>query len=159
MATNELIVVGVDGSRDGRQALRWAVSEAQRSGGAVEAVTAWYWHGLDGPALAVSDAGTQRETAERISADEVEAVSAEFGSGIPIAREVVEGVPVRVLVEASKKARLLVVGSHGHSRLQHTLLGSVSHECVRQAACPVVVIPALRAEAVRVPVDPVPATR
>ena len=50
---------------------------------------------------------------------------------------------------------LLVLGSHGHSRVRHTVLGSVSEECIRKAACPVVVIP--------VPVDgsddePVPFT-
>jgi hypothetical protein len=35
---------------------------------------------------------------------------------------------------------LLVLGSHGHSRVRH-VLGSVSEECIRKAACPVVVLP------------------
>ena len=156
MTTNELIVVGVDGSPGGRQALRWAMSEALRSGAAVQAVTAWHWAGLDGAMLAANDAGSQRQHAERISANEVAAVVDEFGSGVPIAREVVEGAPVLVLVESSRTARLLVVGSHGHGRLEHALLGSVSHECARQAACPVVVIPFLRAEAVHGAAEPVP---
>jgi nucleotide-binding universal stress UspA family protein len=34
-----------------------------------------------------------------------------------------------------------VLGSHGHSRVRHTVLGSVSEDCIRKAACPVVVIP------------------
>src|SRR5881394_1837492 len=98
MTRNELIVVGVDGSEGSRQALRWAVAEAQRSGGAVEAVTAWYWDGVEGDMLAATNPRTQEEHAERISAREADAVIAEFGSATPIARDVVEGVPVRVLI-------------------------------------------------------------
>src|SRR6185437_8505765 len=143
MNTSELIVVGVDGTEGSRLALRWAVTEAHRVGGAVEAVTAWYWQGgVDEAMLAVTNPLEQQQHAERISAREVEAVVAEFGSGIPIAREVVEGIPVRVLIEASKHARMLVLGSHGHGRLHHAVLGSVSDECARQAKCPVVFIPA-----------------
>jgi nucleotide-binding universal stress UspA family protein len=52
-----------------------------------------------------------------------------------------EGRPADVLAAAGHNADLLVLGSHGHSRVRHTLLGSVSEECIRKAACPVVVIP------------------
>jgi len=42
---------------------------------------------------------------------------------------------------------LIVMGTHGHSRLQHLLFGSVAEEVVRRARCPVMVVkaPALRA--------------
>lgn len=40
-----------------------------------------------------------------------------------------------------RAADLLVLGSHGHSRVRHTVLGSVSEDCIRKASCPVVVIP------------------
>jgi len=46
-----------------------------------------------------------------------------------------------VLTAAARTADLLVLGSHGHSRIRRTALGSVSEECIRRAACPVVVIP------------------
>jgi len=44
---------------------------------------------------------------------------------------------------------LIVMGTHGHSRLQHLLFGSVAEEVVRRARCPVMVVkaPALRAAA------------
>ena len=157
MIRNELIVVGVDGSEGSRLALRWAVAEAHRTGGAVEAVTAWYWDGVEGDMLAATNPRTQEAHAERISARDVNAVVAEFGSAIPVAREVVEGVPVRVLIEASRHARMLVLGSHGHGRLHHAVLGSVSEECVRQAKCPVVILPVPHAETVAQPAEPVPA--
>lgn len=159
MNNSELIVVGVDGTEGSRLALRWAVAEAHRSGGAVDAVTAWYWQGgVDGAMLAVTNPLEQQQHAERISAREVEAVVAEFGSGTPIAREVVEGVPVRVLIDASRHARMLVLGSHGHGRLHHAVLGSVSDECARQARCPVVIIPTPHAEKVMEPAEAVAAT-
>jgi len=159
MNNNELIVVGVDGAEGSRLALRWAVTEAHRTGGAVEAVTAWYWQGgVDGAMLAVTNPLEQQQHAERISAREVDALVAEFGSGIPIARRVVEGVPVRVLLEASRHARMLVLGSHGHGRLHHAVLGSVSDECARQARCPVVIIPVPQTEKVEEAAEPVLAT-
>src|SRR5665811_1631812 len=39
--TSPLIVVGVDGSAGSREALQWAVAQAELSGAAVQAVTAW----------------------------------------------------------------------------------------------------------------------
>jgi nucleotide-binding universal stress UspA family protein len=42
---------------------------------------------------------------------------------------------------AAEGAHLLVLGSHGHSRTWHTVLGSVTEECVREATCPMVIIP------------------
>jgi nucleotide-binding universal stress UspA family protein len=155
MSNRDLIVVGVDGSDGSRRALRWAVVEARRTGCAVEAVTAWFWDGLEGAMLAATSPTEQRERAERISAREVDAIIAELGTSTPIAREVVEGHPVPVLVEAANAARLLVLGSHGNGRVHHAVLGSISEECVRLATCPVVIIPVPR-RAHR-PMEPVPA--
>jgi nucleotide-binding universal stress UspA family protein len=46
-----------------------------------------------------------------------------------------------VLTAAARNAGLLVLGSHGHSAVRQTVLGSVSAECIRKATCPVVVLP------------------
>lgn len=51
-----------------------------------------------------------------------------------------EGHSGRVLVDASKAAALLVVGSRGHGELGGMLVGSVSYFCVTHADCPVVVL-------------------
>lgn len=53
---------------------------------------------------------------------------------------VVQGPPPVVLVDASRRARLLVVGSRGHGELAGMVIGSVSQHCVTHAHCPVVVV-------------------
>jgi nucleotide-binding universal stress UspA family protein len=73
---------------------------------------------------------------------EVDAACADFAPPPPLATEVVRGSAAPVLTRAAVHADLLVLGSHGHGRLHHAVLGSVSEECVRHARCPVVVVPA-----------------
>jgi nucleotide-binding universal stress UspA family protein len=52
---------------------------------------------------------------------------------------VVQGHPAPALVEASKGADLLVVGSRGHGEFVGMLIGSVSEYCTTNAHCPVLV--------------------
>jgi nucleotide-binding universal stress UspA family protein len=71
-----------------------------------------------------------------------ESVGAVLGAHPEIAAttEVVEGHPALVLVDASKTAALLVVGSRGHGEFTGMLLGSVSEFLSTHAHCPVVII-------------------
>jgi nucleotide-binding universal stress UspA family protein len=156
MTNPDLVLVGVDGSIGSRHALHWAVTEARRTGSAVEVVTAWHWDGAEGAVLAATDASQQRDHAEAISAREVDAVITDLGSSTPIAREVVEGHPVPVLVEASRRARLLVLGSHGYGRFHHAVLGSTSEDVVYRAHCPVVIVPMRQHEPAAPNTEPVP---
>lgn len=133
MTSSERIVVGVDGTEGARHALRWAVAEGARTGAPVVAVTAWTWD--DTPPFGAWP-GVGRELAELVCRHEV--------ARVPVAgttTSVVEGDPVTVLLAAARHARLLVLGSHGHGRLRRALLGSTSRRCVRDASCPVVVVP------------------
>lgn len=56
---------------------------------------------------------------------------------------VLEGVPARVLYkEAQKrKAQLIVLGSHGHSRLGELLLGSTARRLTQISKIPVLLVP------------------
>ena len=135
------IVVGVDGTVGADLALRWAAAETEARGGTVQAVMAWTWDGpsLAGPPLA-NHPSEVREYAERTLTDAVRAVATRCPEAI-IATETIQGRAATVLVHAAANADLLVLGSHGHGRLHHAVLGSVAEECVRAATCPVVVVP------------------
>jgi nucleotide-binding universal stress UspA family protein len=135
-----VIVVGVDGSDSGRRALHWALDEAARTGAAVDAVTAWHYDGIEAMVPAATTPMEHREWADRVSARDVTAALTRRPS-VPVSRTIVEGPAPRVLAEAARDAHLLVLGCHGHSRLHHAVLGSVSEECIRAATCPVVVVP------------------
>ena len=51
------------------------------------------------------------------------------------------GDPGRILAEASDDLDLLVVGSRGYGPLHSVLVGGVAGRVVREAACPVIVLP------------------
>jgi nucleotide-binding universal stress UspA family protein len=141
------IVVGVDGSRFGREALRWALAEGRRRECAVRAVLVAH----PAPVVAAGRPSTMgmagalsaepgQEHLERLQ-DTVGAVLG--GHDDPrLSAEVVRGGPAEVLCELSREAQLLVVGSHGHGALFEAVLGGVARYCVHRAGCPVVVIPA-----------------
>ena len=139
MSNTYRIVVGVDGSDGGRRALRWAVHEAQARHGTVQAIMAWTWDGLGAPPEGFVHPDDERRAAQRRLADQLAAVHVQ--EGLVLADEVVEGLPAAVLTAAARDADLLVLGGHGHGRVHHAVLGSVSEECIRKATCPVVIVP------------------
>jgi nucleotide-binding universal stress UspA family protein len=51
------------------------------------------------------------------------------------------GEPVDALVGLSSRVELVVCGSRGYGPIQSVLLGGVSHGLLRDAHCPVIVIP------------------
>jgi len=133
------IVVGVDGSPSSKAALRWALEQARRTGGRVQAIAAWEVPATYGwaPVFPYEDLAV---TAGKVLG---EAVLEVVGSGepdVPVVESVVAGHPAQALLDASVHAGLLVVGSRGHGAFAGTLLGSVSQHCVQHARCPVVVV-------------------
>jgi nucleotide-binding universal stress UspA family protein len=134
------IVVGVDGSDGSLRALRWAAREAQTRGGAVAAVMTYDWAGNEAALLAGLGPEAERQRAEDVLSEAVAGVARDC-PGVSITAEVLMGRAAQQLAIAARDADLLVVGSHGHGRLRHAVLGSVSEACVRLATCPVVVVP------------------
>lgn len=135
------IIVGVDGSRSSKAALRWAIRQASIADMAVEAIAAWsvpvyYGYSLFADGLESADlAGLARRMITEVIA-EVGGTGAEG----KVTSRVIHGDAAQVLVHASVHAALLVLGNRGHSVLAEALLGSVSQRCVHHAACPVVVV-------------------
>lgn len=127
------IVVGIDGSEPSEDALRWAVGQAQLTGSAVEAVMAWQY------ALVPAGAG-DREPEFRHALNRVIEEAFLGTPPVKVTRVVDEGEPALTLVERSKDAELLVIGSRGRGALVGMLIGSVSQYCIGHAHCPVVVL-------------------
>ncbi len=67
--------------------------------------------------------------------------AAELPGDVPVEPVVVVGAPERMLAEESEHVDLIVVGSRGYGPHRAVLLGSVSGRLVREAACPVIVVP------------------
>jgi nucleotide-binding universal stress UspA family protein len=134
---NYRIVVGFDGSDGAIRALGWAVAEAARRGGTVQAITAWQW---TGPDLGV-DLRVEHEKAARQALEEAITAARAPYPHVAVSGEAAPGAAADLLTRAAAGADLLVLGSHGHSRLFHAVVGSVAEACIRRAACPVVVVP------------------
>ncbi|MFF8598394.1 universal stress protein [Streptomyces sp. NPDC015232] len=133
------VVVGVDGSPASHDALRWAVRQARLTGATVEAVAAYDLPGSVGWSAPAVDAAFDAEAAGRALTDELRDEFAQV-SDVPLEEHVVRGNPAQVLIEASKGAELLVVGSRGRGGFSSLLLGSVSQQCAVHASCPVVIV-------------------
>jgi nucleotide-binding universal stress UspA family protein len=136
--TRKPIVVGVDGSADARRALEWAMEESGHSGSPLLLI-----HGVDVGVAAASPYGSGtvleqlEEAGEQVLAEELARVRA---AGIEADGRIEVGSAAYALIEASRDARMLVVGSRGHGGFAGMLLGSVSTACSHHAHCPVVVV-------------------
>ncbi len=136
------IVVGVDESAVSVAALRWAMSEAAESGRTVVALRAWTFEPVLDLHSAVSGSPRAVEEVHRRELAAAIEQAREGGSDVPVRTDLVEHSPAFALIEASKTASMIVLGSHGRGRLLTMLVGSVAEQCLREASCPVVVIPA-----------------
>jgi nucleotide-binding universal stress UspA family protein len=136
------IVAGVDGSPSSIMALRWAVRQAELTGGTIDAVISWEFPIAAGgmgwaPTSGIDDTD-YAELATKGLSDAIAEVSPP--PGVTIRQVVVEGNPAQVLLDAAANADLLVVGNRGHGGFADALIGSVSVRCLHHANCPVVVV-------------------
>ena len=132
------IVVGIDGSPSSLDALAWAARQADLTGSSLELIMTWEWPSSYGWAVALPSDFDPEEDVRHALESALEVVRAEH-PGLGIDPRVVNGHPAPILVEASKGADLLVVGSRGHGEFVGMLIGSVSEYCATNAHCPVLV--------------------
>lgn len=147
----ERIVVGYDGSPEAAHALTWAALEAGRrgrpltvlyvidygrfvTGGGNSGGVGWAVTSATDSSRRLVDTGVDlaRTTAPEVEVDGLATV----------------GRPIGALIEASRTAGLLVVGTHGRDRLRNLVTGSVAETVAAHARCPVVIV---RGDGVTVP--------
>jgi nucleotide-binding universal stress UspA family protein len=117
------IAVGVDGSAASRRATVFAALEARRHQVPLQII-----HVTSNP---------EHDAATTMFVDEIRRTYPD----VDIDYRAVGGHPADALVNASCDARLLVVGSRGLGGLKGLLLGSVSQGLLRDAECPLAVVP------------------
>ncbi len=137
------IVVGVDGSQSGQEALRFAVGEARLRGAGLRAVMAWSvstmaYGGMTGFGPDIDP--TMLEDSARAALDSAVDALGDQETGVEVQRVLRMGQPAQVLLDEAHGADLLVVGSRGHGGFAGLLLGSVSHQCALHASCPVLIV-------------------
>ena len=135
-AAQPKIVVGVDGSSTSLSALEWAAGEAFLRGATLEVVHAAF---LRKDAMELDSLGWLKAHESAIL-DEAVAKASALEPGLVVCGRVGDPPAAQLLVEVSKDADLLVVGSRGLGLFKEFALGSVSQDCARHAQCPLVII-------------------
>jgi nucleotide-binding universal stress UspA family protein len=138
-----VIVVGVDQSEGAKAALRFALEEARLRQAKLRVVHAWQFGYIGAPGFEGSLPAVGGDLAEFHEAAEAaldETLIGVVADGVAIERRVDQGAAAPVLIEESRDADVLVVGSRGHGGFAQLLLGSVSQQCAQHAFCPVVIV-------------------
>ena len=134
------VVVGVDDSPQGSLAISRAFQAASLRRVPLIAIAAWDFSPYDVASSEVWHLDAEEmDRAMAVEAAELIADERNAHPGVPVTVKAVRGRPEAALVEASKQASLLVVGSKGRGGFASLLLGSTSRHVLREAFCPVVI--------------------
>lgn len=144
--TPELVVVGVDdndldenGENESVRALRWAYGI--EGAGVIEVVHAWFTPSV--VAGRFSNPGADFEEHDRAAiavAERVIAAAGDSPDGLDVRAAALNGTPEFALIEASRQADLIVVGSRGRGGFRGLVLGSTSLDLTAHAHCPIAIV-------------------
>ncbi|MEH0981819.1 universal stress protein [Micromonospora sp. CPCC 205556] len=140
--TGAPVVVGVDGSAAGLDAVRMAAREAAHRRCPLRIVHAFIW-----PLMGVSVCpapggpvdGGLRHQAERYVAEAV-AEAAKVAPDVPVTGTVVDGAATTVMLAESREAALVVLGHRGLGGFAGLVIGSVTVQVSARALSPVLVV-------------------
>jgi nucleotide-binding universal stress UspA family protein len=132
------IVLGYDGSDCAKAALQTAVDIAKAFGDAIVV-------GFGAGVYPIGEDSDHLRLVRRMGADWAEeALAAIRAAGVAQAETaVVDARPAEALLEvaADRRARMIVVGTHGEHPLTGAVLGSVPHKLLHLSEVPVLVVP------------------
>jgi len=134
------ILIATDGSKSTEGAVTAGIEIARMAGARVTALNA-----VDGPVLLstpvdaeIVNLYTLLEKEGRTAVDRVRELGE--AAGVTVEPKVVNGHPVKVILEESSGHDLIVVGSLGRTGMAKILIGSVAEKVVKLAKCPVLVV-------------------
>ena len=139
------VVVGIDGSRPALAAVALAVEFARRWQAPLHVVSAWRAPSVtawpDGPDdVSFASSAQPWVSVAHAAVDEAIAQVRSVDPDLTVTGSVIEGRADDVLVEQSRRAGLVVIGSRGKGGFAGLMVGSVSHGVMRRSASPVVVV-------------------
>jgi nucleotide-binding universal stress UspA family protein len=140
-AISQRILLAVDQSGSSRAASDEAIRRAAREQAALIVLTVLEPHNLHLP-------GGQRrridQERDRLTAGALAIVHRAHAAGVRATYLIWEGDPAEAILEASRSegVDVIVLGSRPRTSLRRLILGSVSSEVSKRAACDVVVVPA-----------------
>lgn len=145
------VVVGIDDSPAGLEALRWAIGHARSSGAPLLAVRAWALglprhgglrrHTSRNPIVIAFHGTEASHAAGKLARRAFCAVAGDVPDDLDVTIETPEGNPGPVLTQiASGTDDALVVGTRPGPSLRRAVHGSVSSYCTPHARCPVTVV-------------------
>ena len=134
--------VGFSTAEEGVAAIDLARQLAARAGGRLEVIAgaglepALAGYAFSSPALPEVERQIYEETKATL-----ERATEDLGDEVPVQRETIKGDPAGVLIERTSELDILMLGSRAYGPMRHVLMGSVSARVIREAHCPVLVVP------------------
>jgi len=146
-----VMIVGVDGSRDSTRAVEWAADEAALRRcplRIVHAVAPWlYDRNVDPRLVSVREwllAGGQDVVAAAVEAARARADGLDVAgfdvTGFEVNGEVVPGGAAKALLDRARETTMIVLGSHGVGTVAGLLLGSTALQVVSHTPVPAVLV-------------------
>ncbi len=136
------VVVGVDGSPAGLEAVAVAAREARLRGTGLRVVHAFFWPVMRVPlepsSMGPPDGGLRSQASRLV--DEAVRHAREVAPDVAAEGAVVTGDTLPVMAEESRGAALAVVGSRGLGAFTGLLLGSTAVHLTAHGDCPVLVV-------------------
>ena len=138
----KVIACGWDGTPESDAALATAQELAERMSASLRVIRVVEPPAY--PALPPSLGAGYEQYGQRARSNAEQALArrmAHLPAGLEAESELREGLAARELIGVSDAVDLLVLGSRGYGPLRAVLLGAVSGKVVREAGCPVIVVP------------------
>jgi nucleotide-binding universal stress UspA family protein len=133
------VVVGVDGSPRSDAAVAFAFETASNWGVPLVAVHSWGDLLVDPAASLLLDWAEIEAEERRLLSERISGWTGKYPD-VAVELTVTRDRPAALLVDRSRTADLVVVGSRGRGAAVGLLMGSVSHAVLHRAHCPVAVV-------------------
>jgi nucleotide-binding universal stress UspA family protein len=137
------VAVGYDGSEESEAALHAADEMARRLGARLRVIRVFDTTRFGAPALMTLPGYEPhiREDYEAVQREGLERAVAALPDDANAEAVFAAGRPGQELADRSRDADLMIVGSRGYGPLAAVMLGGATHTLIRDAACPVLILP------------------